>query len=304
MTPAVQFPQELKANTTVDPPRQLSGYTRRPRWPAALREAVGLLHRELRLALTPVVVPEKWVFVVGCYNSGTELLMHFLGSHPAIASLPTEGQFLTDQFVTDYEVGLPRMWTQREELFRLNEQDEGPDPVRLKKEWLLRLDRSRRLFLEKSPPNAARTRWLQRNFENAHFICLVRNGYAVAEGIRRKAEPRHLQEGWPLELCARQWNRSNEVLLEDSAHLAHHIWVRYEDLAGSPETEARRICDFLGIDHGGLPGGDRRWAVHEKNEPIRNMNAESIERLSDQELQVITREAESMLLHFGYEVLG
>jgi len=303
--------------TSVAPPRTRSmaretasdhrlGYRRGSRLPGLLRECLGELHREVKIALTPIVSPDKWVFIVGCYNSGTELLMHMLGSHPSVGSLPDEGQFLTDQFLADYELGLPRMWTMQEKLFRLTEHDDGPNARRLKKEWLMRLDRSRPVFLEKSPPNAARTRWLQQNFENAHFIAMVRNGYAVAEGIRRKAEPRHLPDGWPLALCARQWQRSYEVLLEDSRHIGKLIWVRYEDLTADPASEMKRITEFLGIqplaaNHRAF---DQTWTVHEKRDVIRDMNSDSISRLDSQEREIVTREAESMLLHFGYELLA
>jgi hypothetical protein len=272
------------------------------RWRQLFGECLRGLHREARITMTPLVKPEKWLFVVGCYNSGTELLMRLLGEHPDISSLPDEGQFLTDQFPADYELGLPRMWVLREDMFRLNETDDGPDALRLKREWLMRLDRRRRVFLEKSPPNAARTRWLEAHFENAHFIAIVRNGYAVAEGIRRKAEPRHLQEGWPLNLCARQWARSYEVLLEDAARLRRVLWVRYEDLAERPGDEVRRILDFLEL--GGDIELERSWNVHEQNSPIRNMNEKSIERLTAEEKCIVTREAESMLRHFGYDVLS
>ncbi|MGH7446570.1 MAG: sulfotransferase family protein, partial [Longimicrobiales bacterium] len=192
-------------------------------------------------------------------------------------------------------------WVLREDLFRLNEGDPGPDAVRLQREWLMRLDRNRRVFLEKSPPNAARTRWLQAHFQDAHFIAIVRNGYAVAEGIRRKAEPRHLRHGWPLDLCARQWARSCEVLLEDAAHLRRVLWVRYENLAERPAEEFGRILTFLGLD--GSIDLERSWNVHEQNSEIRNMNDASIERLTADERSIVTREAESMLRHFGYEVL-
>lgn len=271
------------------------------RWPAILREVAGMLHREMKITFTPLKAPEKWVFVVGCYNSGTELLMHLLGDHPSIASLPQEGHFLTDQFTTDFALGLPRMWVMREDLFRLNENDEGPDATRLKKEWLMRIDRSRPILLEKSPPNAARTRWLQKHFENSHFICIVRNGYAVAEGIRRKAEPAHLKEGWPLESCAIQWARSNEILLEDSAHLRNCTWVRYEDLTADPAGELDRLLKFLGAR--GSLNLDKSWQVHEKEEPIRDMNPQSIAHLDHAERAMITRVCGPMLQHFGYELL-
>lgn len=271
------------------------------RWRSLLREWAGTFRREIRVTFTPMTVPDKWLFVVGCYNSGTELLMHLLGTHPDISSLPQEGQFLTDQFQSDYEFGLPRMWVLREDLFRLTEADAGPDVTRLKKEWLMRLDRSKPVFLEKSPPNGARTRWLQHHFENAHFIAIVRDGYAVAEGIRRKAEPFHLRNGWPIELCARQWARSNEVLLEDAPHLKKILWVRYEDLAADPAGEVQRILEFLALSSS--IELQRSWRVHEKDEPISNMNPDSIARLSSDDRALITREAGPMLKHFGYETL-
>ena len=157
------------------------------------RELLGHLRsarREVKVAVTPVPRPKAWLFIVGCYNSGTTLLANLLSAHPDISVLPTEGQFLTDQLTRDYEVGLGRMWHKREDLFRLTENDVGPDATRIKKEWGLRLDRSRAVLVEKSPPNTPRTRWLQANFENSHFLSIVRNGYAVAEGIVRKGRAR------------------------------------------------------------------------------------------------------------------
>ncbi|MFQ5688782.1 MAG: sulfotransferase [Gemmatimonadota bacterium] len=273
-------------------------------WRATLRECLGRIHREARITVTRIPRPDIWAFVVGCYNSGTELLAEILSSHPEIAALPTEGHFLTDQFPTDFELGLPRMWVLREDLFRLTERDEGPDPDRIKKEWGMRLDRSRPIFLEKSPPNTARTRWLQRHFSNAHFIAIVRNGYAVAEGIHRKAEPKHRRKGWPLGLCARQWARSNRVLLDDAAYLERIHWVRYEELTREPQSGVDEILRFLGLSPEGR-GIDvsGAWAVHERNGPIRNLNPESLARLTPEDLQAVNREAEPMLRHFGYEVL-
>ncbi len=42
---------------------------------------------------------KKWVFIIGCYNSGTTLLNEILASHPKISGLPDEGVMLTDQLV-------------------------------------------------------------------------------------------------------------------------------------------------------------------------------------------------------------
>jgi hypothetical protein len=254
----------------------------------------------MRIALTPEPSQHRWTFIVGCYNSGTTLLANLLGRHPEIASLPVEGQFLTEQLVTDYELGVPRMWCQREDLFRLTEHDAGPDVGRIKRQWAMRADTSRPIILEKSPPNSARTRWLARHFEPANFIVLVRNGYAVAEGIRRKAEPKHLPDGWPLEKCAWQWRRTYEVLEKDLRGLPRVTWIRYEDLVAQPEVELARIAKFLGARDGFQFDRSRTVRVHEREEPLRDLNAESISRLSESDHRIIEQVAGDHLDKFGY----
>ena len=274
------------------------------RWKQVLRGCLGNIHRELLVTLTRIPRPEKWVFVVGCYNSGTTLLSEVLGSHRLISALPTEGQFLTDQFAADSALGLPRMWTRREDLYRLTEHDKGPDVRRLKKEWGMRLDLRKSILLEKSPPNAARTRWFQKNFENAHFIGIVRNGYAVAEGISRKAEPKHLASGWPIELSAYQWKRSNEVLAEDSQYLKHFMWVKYENFTDNVSGELIRISEFLGIENDPHIDPSSDWSIHERKQSIRNLNKASIERLSIDDIRKINSVAGDALKQYGYELLS
>lgn len=270
------------------------------RFRPVLRESFGTIWRECKVALTPVPSPNKWVFVVGCYNSGTTLLAELLGRHPEISAIPTEGHFITDQFIKDYDIGLPRMWVDREDLFRLTEQDKGPDVIRIKKEWGMRLDLSKKVLVEKSPPNSARTRWLQANFENAHFIGIVRNGYAVAEGISRKGDPKHLDEGWPINRSARQWAKSNEILSEDAQHLNNFTWIKYEDLTESPGLTLNSIAKFLGLEPFSENSIESDFIIHERNEPVRNLNDLSIDRLTRDQIDIINDVAGSMLDHFGY----
>ena len=266
-----------------------------------LRECLGQVNREIRIALTPVPKNRKWVFLVGCYNSGTTLLSELLGLHPSISALPTEGHFITDQFVQDYMIGLPRMWVLREDIFCLTEHDDGPDPVRIKKEWGMRLNLRKPVLLEKSPPNTAKTRWLQKHFENACFIGIVRNGYAVAEGIHRKADPGHLRDGWPIDLCAWQWQRSNEILKRDSKFLRRFLWIKYEDLVANVPDTLKTILDFIGLDDMPADLAERPWKIHERDEQVRDMNDESIARLSQEQLDTISSVAGNMLDEFGYQ---
>ena len=273
------------------------------RFKPIIRECMGQLNREIRIALTPVPKDKTWVFLVGCYNSGTTLLAELLGQHPSISALPTEGHFITDEFVKDYDIGLPRMWVKREDLFRLTEDDQGPDPLRVKKEWGMRLDLGKPVLLEKSPPNMAKVRWLQAHFENAHFIGIVRNGYAVAEGISRKADPRHMVDSWPIEMSAYQWKRSNEILQQDAEHLKRFLWVKYEDLASDTVGTLNKITNFVGIANFEGFESDRSWSIHERDERVRNMNAESIERLTREQIDLVNQVAGDMIESFGYTLL-
>ena len=42
---------------------------------------------------------KNWIFITGCYNSGTTLLNQILSTHSRISGLPDEGVMLTDQLV-------------------------------------------------------------------------------------------------------------------------------------------------------------------------------------------------------------
>jgi hypothetical protein len=110
--------------------------------------------------------PDRWVFLVGCYNSGTTLLHDLLASNPNVGSLHTEGQFLTDQLVLPKAVGLARLWASQPEHFQMDESsDGGVSADKIKRQWGARFDDPNRpVLIEKSPTNAARTRWLQRVF--------------------------------------------------------------------------------------------------------------------------------------------
>jgi hypothetical protein len=252
------------------------------------------LRAEIDARFGPLPTPERWVFIVGCYNSGTTLLHDMLAAHPAIGSMPFEGQFYTDQLPLPRDLGLPRLWALSPDLFRLTE-DSIPDinVTRLKRQWGAHYNDPRRpILIEKTPTNAARTRWLQRNFTNSQFIAIIRNGYAVAEGIRRKAKH-------PIEVAARQWAVSNRIMLEDLAHVDRALVVMYESLVEAPEEEMRRMATFLDLDPADFRHGDK-WKIHEQDETVRNMNQRSLDALSDEDRSAIRQEAGDVLDRFGY----
>jgi hypothetical protein len=239
--------------------------------------------------------PERWAFIVACPDSGTALLKALLGSHPAVATMPAEGHRLTDQLFTAKSIGMPRLYALRPELFRLDEEGgHDIDVERIKRQWGHRFnDVGRPVLLDDSPTNAARSRWLQRHFHPANLIFLVRNGFAVAEGIRRRV-------GHSIDVAATQWLRSNEFMLEDLPHLDRVHSVRYEDLSERPDEVLAGTLRFLGLEPGGYVVSDRLWKVHNRSGPIKNMNAESLARLSEEDRSEIEQIAGPLLRRFGY----
>lgn len=238
--------------------------------------------------------PETWLFVVGCYNSGTTLLHKLLAMHPDIGSMPNEGQFFTDQLPRGADFGIPRLWALRPDLFHWSESDGLANVDRLKKQWAWFMnDTHRPVLMDKTIANAARTRWLQSNFKGAKFVLLFRDPYAVAEGIMRK-------QGHTASDAATQWAESNRILLEDAGFLKHVISVRYEELVQQPAITLDRITDFLGISSLDPQLVTGEFRIHEQHSEIRNMNLEARARLSKEAAIEVTSRCSLVMEKLGY----
>lgn len=250
-----------------------------------------------RGAFGKIPKPEKWVFIVGCYNSGTTLLHKILASHPDIGSMPFEGQVCTNQFITPKDLGIPRLWAVKSDQFHLVE-DGAPQSVakKIKRQWGRNFDDiDSPILVEKSITNGARIRWLNQFFENSYFIAIVRNGYCVAEGIHRKT-------GHSYELCARQWAKSNEIMLSDLAKVPRALRISYEEFTNAPRDVVGRIFDFIGVNHRFDETGvvEDQFAIHGVRSKIRDMNPDSLSRLKLADVEDIESEALQMLVKFGY----
>jgi hypothetical protein len=244
--------------------------------------------------------PFYWLFVLGCNNSGTTLLVELLEKHPLIRSLPKEGQRLTRAIPNSAPLGIGRVFTQRMDLFRWTEADPGACVPRLRYDWAYYADPRPGIRLEKSPPNTLRSRWLQRWFAPARFLVIVRNPYAVCEGIARR-------RGHSLEEAAVHWRTVHEVLDEDLPRLERSLVIRYEEFCEHPGGTLDRLERFLELpvpfDRGVV---DARFEAHNMDgtpAALQNFNARSLARLGPDERARITsilgREAE----RWGYEPL-
>lgn len=274
--------------------------------PTRLRDRIVMqpMVQRLLLPFGHEISGKKWVFVLGCYNSGTTLLADMLQSHPRFGGFPNEGAFLTDALPYPERLGWPRMWAECASELRVPA-DDMERARRIRRQWSLWLRGDPEYVVEKTVSNVLRIDFLANTFPDAGFVYIVRNGFAVAAGIRKKANlrrwknPRGLSE-YPIDLCARQWSETDrEVrrspLFPDRIHL-----VRYEELTERPQAVMNRLWRALGAEEFREQGLWDDMRVHEVRSGVRNMNARSLEDLSEEDVRIIQTVSGDELERYGY----
>ena len=299
--------------------KRLRGFAERNRgavWTKARDEALVRLWLKpsLRAVLRPVMPkrqPQAWVFMGGCYNSGTTILREMLGAHPEVATLPREGVVMTDAFPALEAGGWQRMWWRNADKVAAVAADPARVAARAQADWAPWWRRGAKVYLEKSIAHGAWMPALEQGFENARFIGVIRNGYCACEGIRRRAKPSGAaaaelgREDYPLAEVGRQWVHANEVLLRDREALGQYHEIRYEAFAEAPADTLRALFRFVGVDDSvveDLGGGHLRVAGRDFT--VANQNAASLARLSAQDLAEITPVIGPMLDQLGYDREG
>jgi len=191
-----------------------------------------------------------FVFVAGLHRSGTTLLARLLAAHPEISGFSgtgapaDEGQHLQSVYPCDYEYGSPGRFGFAPEM-HLTESSalvSEENAERLLAEWSPYWDLSRRLLLEKSPPNLIKTRFLQALFPNSTFIVVIRHPIPVSiptakwRGTRRYDR---LLDHWLH--CYGLFEADHEQL--DRVHV-----LTYEQLVGDPAGVLEEVFAFLEVE--------------------------------------------------------
>lgn len=203
------------------------------------------------------------IFVVGCQRSGTTALAVMLDRHPDISML-SETHFFCRFVDLDRKRGgamsHEAMLARARDDFFINQTQPDYDVFR---ETFLRypptyphlfkallqahsLKHGKPRPAEKSCDHLFQTREILALYPGARVICIVRDGRDVVRSINKL--------GWdkghgPVGAC-RQWN----AFVREGRRLARELspdvftTVRFEDLMIQPETELRRLCEFLGVE--------------------------------------------------------
>ncbi|MGV7222322.1 MAG: sulfotransferase family protein [Nitrospinales bacterium] len=274
-----------------------------------LRQSFSLWCCDLHWILIGVKKPQpyrefadsrKWVFIMGCSNSGTTLLQKLLAHYPDLEVSDYEGQRLTNVLPRPNKYGAGRIWSEKPDIFRMTESDQRYNSLRLIHDWKHFLkDKNVPIVLEKSPPNTIRSRWLQNVFKNSYFICIVRDGRAVAEGINRRRN--HIS----MSRAANHWIKANSYMLEDQPYLKNFYLLKYEDLVKNPQTIITDLLTFINVDATKYTFDlKRKIKVHNINKTssaITDFNKNSFDRIPKDVFEELTDQITPMMQRLGYK---
>ena len=260
------------------------------------------------------------LFVICPTNSGSTFLRTALATSRRTWNLPDEGQRVCGAVrptprKDDRLTGCNRLWASRKRWVDILRDPAHYDWPRTRAAWYFQAyahDPRAPVFVEKSPAFLLVVGDLARHFRNAKFLFMVRNPYAVCEGICRERRRRRwglsaALEGERLETVAArhvatclEYQRRNVEAYGDRG-----VFFTYETMCREPEGVARKIRDLVPeLDDLNLR---QRLRVHaDYHEMLTDMNARQIARLDPGQIAAINAvlvEHRAALNYFGYDVV-
>jgi hypothetical protein len=189
------------------------------------------------------------VFVGGLHRSGTSLLHRCLATHPDASGFrdtgvpEDEGQHLQSVYRPARAHGGPGRFgfdpgahlTEDSPLVT----DESRE--RLAADWRPHWDLTRRVLIEKSPPNLIRGRFLQAMFPGSRLVMMMRHPIAVAGATRKWSWSSYSE-------LVEHWLVCHETLIADAPHLQDPVILRYEDLVADPDRVLGAAYRAAGLD--------------------------------------------------------
>jgi len=232
-------------------------------------------------------VANEYLFVLCPPFSGSTVLWKLLGTSPAVSSHLVEGQVVDGV----KEIMRDDPW--------------NPDKLmpwaEIKAKWERAWDMSKPILLEKSPPNIVRAFEIEKHFAPAHFIAMVRNPYALCEGLQRRRE-------MEAETAARRWVFHATHQMQNVTKLKRIIHFTYEELSDTPALIKKKILAFMPQ----LQNLDltQSFEVHSVQgvgaRPLHNFNHEKIARLSAADIRrinAVLKAHEHLVKFFGYQFI-
>lgn len=229
----------------------------------------------------------EYVFILSPSYSGSTVLWKMIGTAENVSIMPEEGQFLPEA----------------EPLMRNQPWNENTPPFNwkiIKNIWHTYWDNSKKYLLEKTPENLMRVHEIQNFFKPIKYIILVRNPYALVEGIMRRNDSPPKGAAWFVIKILKKLKMHAETL-------DNSLVLSYEDFVNDTKNIAERIEDFLPdigkIDFSSSYKSHSIDGVAER--PIIDFNKKKLEQLSDEKLVTINNvflQYKELLDYWGYQL--
>jgi hypothetical protein len=180
-----------------------------------------------------------------------------------------------------------------------DERSKYPWPL-IKKEWLRYWDTSKPILLDKSPANLIRASFIREHFRPASFIVMTCNPYAHCERLIRR-------NGLTVEAAAFFSMKCLRHQRRNAGRLQNRCVIRYEDLVQDPPAIKQKLVQFM-PELESVIVNKVFTAPNSKHQrlPITDFNAESIARLTAEQISSLTRafaKDADVMASFGYERL-
>lgn len=252
------------------------------------------------------------LFVLAPNNSGSTFLAGALARSPGAWHLEREGQHV-EGFVgpSSRGTGARLLWASRPEWIATFRDPAARDWPRTRRAWHFKaraFQAGATALVVTSPPFLLFAEELAVAFPEARFIVLVRNPYAVAEGIMRRPSAAPVAAGDAIEAAAaRHIVAALAAQAENCRTLGDRaLFLRYEDMCHDPAVAARAIQALAPAL--GPVALDRSLPVKgEYHEPLRDMNDQQIARLGPERLAALNAVFDGhrgLLEGFGYARIG
>lgn len=249
------------------------------------------------------------LFLLAPNNSGSTFLAAALAECARAWSLPREGQHVAGfHGPSSRGTGTRLLWAATPASVATFRDPAAYDWTRTRRAWDFHARAGQAdadTLVVASPPFVLIADALAAEFPDAAFLIMVRNPYAVAEGIlRRGAAAGPVAAGDSLATTAAR--HIVAALAAQEANIAalgaRAAAFTYEQMCTDPATVAARIAALV-PGFSDLALGEARAVKGRYDEPLRDMNADQIARLAPDEiadLDAVFDTRRDLLARFGY----
>ena len=252
---------------------------------------------------------ESHMFLIIPNNSGSTFLTQALATCRQTWNLIVEGQFafgFTGPNTADHGHLLWSLPPWRDRLA----DPAAYDWPRNRRAWYFQAfarDPQASVFVTKAPPFLLLIDTLRRHFRNTKFSFMVRNPYAVCEGIYRYHRAQPLPPDMDYFEAAAEHSVNCLALQRDNleTHGSRGVFFTYETMCDEPERVERKIRSLM-PELDDLKLRQKLPVKKHYNQMLTNMNAQQIARLTPEQIVVINRvfrRRRDVLDYFGYEIM-